>query len=91
MVRDQFELDAKGSFAQIRVRSAGEKQESACLPIGNARFGALPGSRFWPDPLAGLADASIVAVATTNRYDAVATFDRKLLNRLESFGLAAYW
>ena len=45
----------------------------------------------WPDPLAGLADASIVAVATTNRYDAVATFDRKLSNRLESFGLAAYW
>ena len=45
----------------------------------------------WPDPLTGLADASIVAVATTNRYDAVATFDRKLANRLESFGLAAYW
>jgi len=45
----------------------------------------------WPDPLPGLADASIVAVATTKRYEAVATFDRKLANRLESFGLAAYW
>jgi predicted nucleic acid-binding protein len=45
----------------------------------------------WPDPLPGLADASIVAVATTNRYEAVATFDRKLASRLESFGLAAYW
>lgn len=45
----------------------------------------------WPDPLPGLADASIVAVATTNRYDAVATFDKKLANKLESFGLAAYW
>lgn len=45
----------------------------------------------WPDPMVGLADAAIVAVATTNRYDAVATFDRKLANRLESFGLAAYW
>jgi len=45
----------------------------------------------WPDPLPGLADASIVAVATTNRYEAVATFDRKVANRLESFGLAAYW
>lgn len=45
----------------------------------------------WPDPLAGLADAAIVAVARTNRYEAVATFDRKLANRLESFGLAAYW
>ena len=47
--------------------------------------------QIWPDPLTGLADAAIVAVAITNRYDAVATFDRKLANRLESFGLAAYW
>ena len=45
----------------------------------------------WPDPLPGLADASIVAVATENRYEAVATFDRKLAHRLESFGLAAYF
>lgn len=45
----------------------------------------------WPDPLAGLADAAIVAVATSKRYDAVATFDRKLANRFESFGIAAYW
>ena len=45
----------------------------------------------WPDPLSGLTEAAIVALATTNRYDAVATFDRKLSNRLESFGLAAYW
>lgn len=45
----------------------------------------------WPNPLSGLADASIVALATTNRYDAVATFDRKLANKLESFGLEAYF
>lgn len=45
----------------------------------------------WPDPLRDLADASIVAVATTNRYEAVATFDRKFGNRLESFGLTSYW
>ncbi|HKR65618.1 MAG TPA: PIN domain-containing protein [Thermoanaerobaculia bacterium] len=45
----------------------------------------------WPDRLAGLADAAIVAVAQANRYEAVATFDRKLTNRLESFGLAPYW
>ena len=45
----------------------------------------------WPDPLTGLADASIVAVTTENRYEAVATFDRKLANRLESFGVAAYF
>jgi predicted nucleic acid-binding protein len=45
----------------------------------------------WPDPLPGLADAAIVAVATTKRYDAVATFDRKLSNALEGFGLEPYW
>ena len=45
----------------------------------------------WPNSLSSLADASIVAVAMTNRYEAVATFDRKLANRLESFGLTAYW
>lgn len=45
----------------------------------------------WPDPLPGLADASIVAVAEANRHDAVATFDRKLENRLAAFGIAAYW
>jgi predicted nucleic acid-binding protein len=45
----------------------------------------------WPVPLAGLADAAMVAVATDNRYDAVATFDRKLANRLKDFRLASYW
>jgi predicted nucleic acid-binding protein len=45
----------------------------------------------WPRPLPSLADASIVAVAMANRYEAVATFDRKLVNRLESFGLTAYF
>jgi predicted nucleic acid-binding protein len=45
----------------------------------------------WPDAMTSLADAAIVAVARTNRYDAVATFDRKLVNRLERFGVAAYW
>ena len=45
----------------------------------------------WPRPLPSLADASIVAVALANRYEAVATFDRKLGNRLESFGLVSYW
>lgn len=43
----------------------------------------------WPHFIPGLADAAILAVA--NRYDAVATFDRKLANKLESFGLAAYF
>ena len=45
----------------------------------------------WPDPLAGLTDAAIIALAVTNRYEAVATFDRKLANKLESFGLESYF
>lgn len=45
----------------------------------------------WPDPLPGLADASIAAVATTNRYDAVATFDQKLAKRAKDLGVPAYW
>lgn len=45
----------------------------------------------WPRPLPSLADASIVAAALSNRYDAVATFDRKLANKLEAMGLASYW
>jgi predicted nucleic acid-binding protein len=45
----------------------------------------------WPNPMPGLADASIVAVATENRYEAVATFDRKLARRLERFGLDPYF
>ncbi len=45
----------------------------------------------WPDRLSSLTDAAIVALATTNRYDAVATFDHKLASPLESFGLAPYW
>jgi len=46
---------------------------------------------FWPRPLASLADASIVAVAAMNRYDSIATFDRKLSNKLAALGLASYW
>jgi predicted nucleic acid-binding protein len=45
----------------------------------------------WPDPLAGLADASIVAVAMTRRYDAVATFDQKLAKRAKDLGVASHW
>jgi predicted nucleic acid-binding protein len=45
----------------------------------------------WPDPLSGFTDAAVVALAATNRYDAVATFDRKLANKLRTFGLASYF
>lgn len=45
----------------------------------------------WPDPVTGLADAVIVAVAMATRCDAVATFDRKLAHKLQTFGLATYF
>lgn len=45
----------------------------------------------WPNLLPSLADAAIAAVASTNRYDAVATFDQKLAKRLKDLGVALYW
>ena len=45
----------------------------------------------WPNPLPGLADASIAALATTNRYDAIATFDQKLGKRAKDLGVATDW
>jgi predicted nucleic acid-binding protein len=45
----------------------------------------------WPNPLPGLGDASIAAVATANRYDAIATFDQKLTKRAKDLGVASYW
>ena len=42
-----------------------------------------------PDYRSGAA-TSIVAVATTNRYD-VATFDKNLANKIESFGFTPYF
>ena len=45
----------------------------------------------WPVPLPSLADAAILAVAVTNRYDAVATFDKKLARRVRDAGIRTYW
>lgn len=45
----------------------------------------------WPDPLPSLADAALAAVASANRYDAVATFDRKLARRAQALGVSSYW
>lgn len=36
----------------------------------------------WPDPLSGLGDSVIVAVAMKEHCDAVATFDRRFANKL---------
>jgi predicted nucleic acid-binding protein len=45
----------------------------------------------WPSPVSSIADAALAAIAANNRYDAVATFDRKLANRLRDLGIATYW
>jgi len=46
---------------------------------------------YWPAPLASLADAAIVAVAASQRYDAIATFDQKLGKRAKELGVPTYW
>jgi predicted nucleic acid-binding protein len=45
----------------------------------------------WPEQLGGLADASSVAVAIANHYDAIATFDQKMIKRMQSIGVESYW
>jgi hypothetical protein len=45
----------------------------------------------WPDALPGLGDSVIVAVAMATRCDAIATFDRKFANKLQTFGLESYF
>lgn len=46
---------------------------------------------YWPAPLPSLADAAIVAVASSKRYDAIATFDQKLGKRAKDLGVATHW
>lgn len=46
---------------------------------------------YWPSRLPSLADASIVAVAASSRYDAIATFDQKLAKRSKELGVPTYW
>lgn len=45
----------------------------------------------WPEQFGGLADASSVAVAIANHYDAIATFDQKMIKRMKSIGVESYW
>lgn len=46
---------------------------------------------YWPGSIRSLTDAAFVAVASGGRYDALATFDRKLARRLPKFGVRSYW
>ena len=44
----------------------------------------------WPEPLASITDAAIVAVALANKYS-VATFDQKLIRRMKALGVESYF
>ena len=45
----------------------------------------------WSDRLPSITDAGIVALGIARHYDAVATFDRKLMRQMTSAGVPAYW
>lgn len=45
----------------------------------------------WSARIPSIADAGIVAIALANRYDAVATFDQKLIRQMMNLGVASYW
>jgi predicted nucleic acid-binding protein len=45
----------------------------------------------WSDSLPSIADAAIVAIALVDRYEAVATFDQKLVRHMKTVGLTSYW
>lgn len=45
----------------------------------------------WPEPLASITDAAIVAVALANDHDSVATFDHKLIRRMKTLGVNSYF
>jgi predicted nucleic acid-binding protein len=46
---------------------------------------------YWPDQVPTIDDAAIVAVAVVNRYDAIATFDRKMMKKMKPIGVTSYW
>ncbi len=41
----------------------------------------------WSDLLPSIADAGIIAMAVVNHYDAVATFDQKLIRQMQRVGV----
>jgi predicted nucleic acid-binding protein len=45
----------------------------------------------WPEPLASITDAALVGVALANKHDSVATFDQKLIRRMQTVGVRSYF
>jgi len=94
----QFVVFEISYVVQTMYRATGERLATLIRDVVT-----LPGARViddcpwkrvlevWPDPLPSLVDAAILAVAVTNRYDAVATFDKKLARRVKDVGIRTYW
>lgn len=45
----------------------------------------------WPEPFASITDAATVAVTLANDYDAIATFDQKLVRRMKALGVESHF
>jgi predicted nucleic acid-binding protein len=45
----------------------------------------------WPSQVPDLADAILAAVASVDRCDAIATFDRAFRRRMAKLGVKSYW
>ncbi|MEO8217995.1 MAG: PIN domain-containing protein [Acidobacteriota bacterium] len=46
---------------------------------------------YWPDPFSSITDAAIVGVALSRNYQAIATFDKKLVRRMKGLGVESYY
>ena len=46
---------------------------------------------YWPDPLASITDAALVGVVITRKHDCIATFDQKLIKRMNALGVRSYF
>ena len=46
---------------------------------------------YWPDPLASITDAALVGVALIRNHDSIATFDQKLIKRMNVLGVRSYF
>lgn len=82
------------NFYGVPARTVAEMIQAAITFPGAVTIDDCPWREVlqgWPDSFSSVADAIIVALAITNRYDAVATFDQKLIRQMTNLGVASYW